>query len=259
MEANRVVREVVSLIRDRKYTGTVGVTTPFRDQANRIRDGLNRELSPAEATSVDLLVDTVHKFQGDERDCIFFSPVVSQSTPDTALGFLRSTGNLFNVAITRARAVLCVVGDMDECGKCGVDYLAKFANHCANLAAEVPEEQWGAPFESPWEEVLHHALVNAGLKPMPQYVVNQYRLDLALKQGEIWLDVEVDGERYHRDWTGDICRSDVIRNQRLSEQGWRVLRFWVYEIRDDLPGCVRRVMQATGQEDGDSPDNPASA
>jgi very-short-patch-repair endonuclease len=201
---------------------------------------LYKELSAAEHHTADLLVDVVHKFQGDERDCIFFSPVVSESTPDTALGFLRSTGNLFNVAVTRARSILCVVGDMDECARCGVEYLAKFANHCADSAAKGPKDEWGGPFESPWEKVLYSALVGAGMKPMPQYIVNQYRLDLALKQEDIWLDVEVDGE-HHRDWTGDICRSDVIRNQRLSEQGWRVLRFWVYEIRDDLPGCVRKV------------------
>ncbi|MCX5671527.1 MAG: AAA domain-containing protein [Planctomycetota bacterium] len=243
-EAKRVVAEVVSLIRERRYTGTVGVTTPFRHQANHIRDGLFRELSAAEIANAELLVDVVHKFQGDERDCMFFSPVVSQATPDTALGFLRSTGNLFNVAVTRARAVLFVVGDMDACGHSGVEYLEGFVKHCRTSEVAKPSEQRGGEFESPWEKVLYDALVQSGMKPMPQYVFNQYRLDLAIKKEDIWLDVEVDGERYHRAWTGDITRADVIRNQRLAEQGWRVIRFWVYEVRDDLEGCVRRVRDA---------------
>jgi very-short-patch-repair endonuclease/polyhydroxyalkanoate synthesis regulator phasin len=246
-EAKRVAAEVVSLIRNRKYTGSVGVTTPFRAQANRIRDILQKEMSAAEVSAADLLVEVVHKFQGDERDCMFFSPVVSDSMPETALGFLRSTGNLFNVAITRARAILFVVGDMEQCRCCGIDYLAKFAEHCSCATHDEENEEWGGPFESPWEKVLYDALVQDGMKPMPQYVINQYRLDLAIKTPRVRLDVEVDGERYHRDWTGDICRSDVIRNQRLSEQGWSVLRFWVYEIRDDLPDCVRRVREALGR------------
>ena len=31
--------------------------------------------------------------------------------------------------------------------------------------------------------------------------------------------------------------------RRLSDLGWDILRFWVYEIRDDLEGSVRRVFR----------------
>ena len=59
--------------------------------------------------------------------------------------------------------------------------------------------------------------------------------------GDRKLDIEVDGERYHRDWTGELCRRDIIRNQRLIELGWEVKRFWVYQVRDDMDGCIRWV------------------
>lgn len=42
-------------------------------------------------------------------------------------------------------------------------------------------------------------------------------------------------------WTGELCRRDPIRNQRLFELGYDVLRFWVYEVRDDLPSCLKRI------------------
>jgi len=51
----------------------------------------------------------------------------------------------------------------------------------------------------------------------------------------------VDGERYHRNWDGELCWRDQIRNQRLIELGWDIMRFWVYQIRDDLDYCVDRV------------------
>jgi very-short-patch-repair endonuclease len=51
----------------------------------------------------------------------------------------------------------------------------------------------------------------------------------------------VDGEPYHRNWTGKLRCRDQIRNQRLFELGYDVRRFWVYEIRDDIGRCVRAV------------------
>jgi len=65
--------------------------------------------------------------------------------------------------------------------------------------------------------------------------------DLALFDGERKLDIEVDGENYHRNWDGELCRRDQIRSRRLSDLGWDIERFWVYEIRDNLAGSVRRV------------------
>jgi superfamily I DNA and/or RNA helicase len=52
----------------------------------------------------DFLSEAVHSFQGDERDVMLFSPVVSAGIGDGAINFLRRTPNLFNVAVTHARA-----------------------------------------------------------------------------------------------------------------------------------------------------------
>jgi len=116
------------------YRGTVGVVTPFRAQANRIRDLVNAHPHASLLLNkLELLIDTVHKFQGDERDVIIFSPVVSKGIAVGAVGFLKKTDNLFNVAITRARAALIVVGDPSAAKNAGVDYLAAFANYVENL------------------------------------------------------------------------------------------------------------------------------
>src|SRR5581483_4270136 len=94
---------------------------------------------------------------------------------------------------------------------------------------------------SDWERVLFQALTEAGLRPVPQYVEPPYTLDLALFDGDRKLDIEVDGEHYHRNWDGEVCRRDQIRSRRLTDLGWDVMRFWVYELRDDLAGSVERV------------------
>lgn len=256
-EAAAIVKEIRRLVTDNGYTGTVGVVTPFRTQAERIRAAIERspELVSALAKN-DFLVDTVHKFQGDERDLMFFSPVISQGTPQGALGFLKNTGNLFNVAITRARAVLVVVGDFGYCLKCAVPYMEHFASYVGGImlrqqkeakrALEYPADRLYPKVSNPeqvsdWERLFYTALFDAGIRTIPQYPVEKYKLDLAIIDGGRMLDIEVDGEMYHKDWNGELCYRDQLRNQRLFELGWDVKRFWVYQIRDDLQGCIEQV------------------
>lgn len=94
---------------------------------------------------------------------------------------------------------------------------------------------------SDWERVFYRAMYAAGLRPVPQYEEAPYTLDFALFNGDRKLDIEVDGEHYHRHWDGELCRRDQIRSRRLSDAGWDVMRFWVYEIRDHLEESLGRV------------------
>jgi very-short-patch-repair endonuclease len=255
-EAQALIAALIDLLVTRKYTGSVGVVTPFRAQAQLLQSLIRSRPELEGASSrAELLVDTVHKFQGDERDVMFFSPVVSKGISDGALAFLRSNGNLFNVAITRARGLLYVVGDRGAAASCGVDYLEAFVKYVSALdTARSPvadPEPWilGPDYPvvshpervSDWERVFYRAMVAAGLRPIPQFSVEQYDLDFALFEGSRKLAIEVDGERYHRTWTGELCLRDQLRNQRLIELGWDVQRFWVYELRDEMQRCVQLV------------------
>ena len=258
-EAEAVLEVLHDLLVVRKFQGTVGVVTPFRAQAQLMQELLVQHAVLANLVSrAELLVDTVHRFQGDERDVMIFSPVISVDAPPGAISFLRSNGNLFNVAITRARGLLHVVGDRAAAAASGVDYLAEFADYVGRLTADaataaavaaVAAPSLGADYPavsrpervSDWERLFYRALYQAGLRPIPQFTVEQFDLDFAVVVGNRRLNIEVDGERYHRSWTGELCLRDQLRNQRLIERGWDVKRFWVYEIRDRLPECVRQV------------------
>ena len=267
-EAEAVVTVLTRLLLEQGYRGSIGVVSPFRGQANLIRelcvrdDTLQRALDDAA-----FLSDTVHRFQGDERDLIIFSPVISEGTPGQSLNFLKNNRNLFNVAITRARAMLLVVGDRTVTRHCGVEYLEKFAQYVEQLSEESDaisaagqQADYGPEYPdsvdrskvSDWEVRLYEALYRAGIPSIPQYSIEQYLLDLAVIDGDRRLDIEVDGERYHRNWTGELCRRDQIRNQRLYELGWDVMRFWVYEVRDEMDLCVKKVRQWVEKSQGGS-------
>ncbi|OQB20467.1 MAG: RecBCD enzyme subunit RecD [Firmicutes bacterium ADurb.Bin182] len=259
-EAVAVVKELKRLV-NAGYAGSIGVTTPFRLQAERIKSALENtepRLYDILLRDHEFIADTVHKFQGDERDLMIFSSVVTQGTPNSTLGFLNSTGNLFNVAITRARAVLVVIGDYRYCTKCNISYLNKFSDYYDKLIAgerknqkitSIPDSRdypWVANPEqvSVWEKVLYIALHDAGIQSIPQYPVDKYKLDFALiLNNDKKLDIEVDGAMYHRKWNGELCYRDQIRNQRLFELGWDVKRFWVCQIRDDMPWCIQQIKE----------------
>ncbi len=254
VEAEAVVAEMRKLVIENSYAGSIGVVTPFRAHANRIRvlvhedEELSRQLA-----ALDFVVDTVHGFQGDERDVILFSPVVSAGTGESALRFLNHNGNLFNVAITRARSELIVLGDLQAALDSRIGYLAGFAEYARDISAREKSMRCsGEPgpeyppvarpdLVSDWERIFYKAMYAAGLRPVPQYEEAPYTLDFALFERDRQLDIEVDGENYHRNWDGELCRRDQIRSRRLNDAGWDVMRFWVYEIRDDLEACVERV------------------
>jgi very-short-patch-repair endonuclease len=263
-EAAAVVAALRDLLVTRGYTGSVGVVTPFRAQVASLQRAVAEDPQlTAAAARAELLVDTVHKFQGDERDVMFFSPVVAEGMPQGGLSFLRANGNLFNVAITRARGLLHVVGDRAAASNCGIDYLASFSQHVELVATARRKQDDGQPDEedlggryptvsnpervSEWEHRLYEALYRAGLRPVPQFSVEQYDLDFALFDGDRRLNIEVDGEKYHRSWTGELCHRDQLRNQRLIELGWEVKRFWVPEIRDRLEDCVAAIKKWQGE------------
>ena len=41
-------------------------------------------------------------------------------------------------------------------------------------------------------------------------------------------------------------------NRELAEAGWKVLRFWDFEVRKDLAGCIERLVQSLHQQGADA-------
>jgi hypothetical protein len=56
------------------------------------------------------------------------------------------------------------------------------------------------------------------------------------------LGIEVNPEHASRPWTYREFKRTHRRDQRLVGLGWGVRRFMVGEVRDDLAGCVERVV-----------------
>ncbi|MEU1656122.1 AAA domain-containing protein [Streptomyces griseofuscus] len=92
---------------------TVGVVTPFAPQAEALR----RRLRPYDEER--LRIGTVHTFQGGERDVMVFTLVAGDGMHPGAVEWVGGQLNLWNVAVTRARSHLIVVGDKERWRKRG--------------------------------------------------------------------------------------------------------------------------------------------
>jgi superfamily I DNA and/or RNA helicase len=116
----------------------IGVVTPFKRQAEKIRSRLKSEWGD-EADAIS--VGTAHTFQGDEREVIMFSPVAAKGISETTLRWMNNPGsdakNLLNVALTRARQELHIVGDADFFRKAG-HLLGDLVLYCENLGRLAP-------------------------------------------------------------------------------------------------------------------------
>jgi very-short-patch-repair endonuclease len=217
------------------YSGTVGVTTPFRDQVLALEEAIQTAIPATKLEAADFRVATVDGFQGQERDVILFSPVVGAASRMTTVTFLQKDHRRLNVAISRARAVAHVFGDLDFARSGRLRTLAALAS-----AATEPRKRRGeGVFDSEWERILDAAMRARGLAPVPQYEIAGRRLDFALfGRGDIKLDIEVDGRFWHQNIDGSRKLSDLWRDHQLKSLGWRVRRFWVDELSRDMEACL---------------------
>lgn len=87
--------------------GDVAVITPYDAQVRRLRDRL------AEPLAAGLEIGSVDGFQGREKEAIVLDLVRSNDTGE--LAFLADVRRM-NVAVTRARRLLVVVGDSATLG-----------------------------------------------------------------------------------------------------------------------------------------------
>ncbi|HEK25105.1 MAG TPA: hypothetical protein ENO33_01850 [Hydrogenobaculum sp.] len=89
----------------------IGIITPFLDQEIYIRRSLGRYRN--------IEIGTVHKFQGKEFPVIIFSTVVFSEDQLGKVKFFNSSPNLLNVAISRAKHLFVVVGNLNILEKSG--------------------------------------------------------------------------------------------------------------------------------------------
>ena len=119
-EASLVKRHVKALVGAGVHTEDIAVVTPYNAQLSLLSQdlGLKEAFPGIELGSVD-------GFQGREKEAVIVSLVRSNSEGE--VGFLGEKRRL-NVAMTRPKRQLCVIGDSETVGK-GSSFLKKWMEH----------------------------------------------------------------------------------------------------------------------------------
>jgi superfamily I DNA and/or RNA helicase len=113
-------QQVVSLMKEflsrsekgERFAGSIGVVTPYSAQVSLLESLVSSDtelLSLIERCNCTIEINSVDAYQGRERDIIIFSTVRSNNL--AKVGFL-SDWRRMNVALTRAKSALIVVGDL---------------------------------------------------------------------------------------------------------------------------------------------------
>ncbi|XP_069562717.1 putative helicase mov-10-B.2 [Brachyistius frenatus] len=130
-------------------TGEIGIIAPYRKQVEKIQTALQTDKDLIKENLKNITVGTVEKFQGKEFNVILVSavrsnPKLTEHDQRFTLGFV-SDEKRFNVAITRARALLIVVGDprvlkINQTWNKFIDYCSKEGGYRGITVSDAEED-----------------------------------------------------------------------------------------------------------------------
>jgi len=139
-EAETIVEIIQSLLKAKVIPTEIGVVVPYRAQGRAIRK-LLRHILPSREILRELVVDTVERMQGQEREVVLISMTTSNPAFASRLAEFYFQPERLNVSITRPRTKLIVVGsshvlralpDHPE-GDEWVDLLKDLLAHCTHF------------------------------------------------------------------------------------------------------------------------------
>jgi hypothetical protein len=206
------VDAVMDLIAELSAGGhtSIGVVTPFRKQADALERRILDEIDEQEIRTRHLRVGTVHGFQGNQRESMIISTVVS---PDglSSLRFVEDP-NLFNVMVTRGQFDTWLVTSVAASDLGTHSLLAAYLRH----AETPPSPEYHAPADPGWTAEVLAALRGYDLRVVPEYPVGPHSIDIVVGDGEAALGVET---HVH---AGGVA-AHIARHLALRRAGWELI------------------------------------
>ena len=239
-EAEQTVEQLRGII-ESAYE-TVGVVTPFTAQARLIDQLATTQLGQDRLKEIDFVSGTAHRFQGGERDAIVLSFVLAPGMSQSGARWIEKERNLLNVAVSRARRALIVLGHplITDFGSPTLASLRAYLRDevARNEGAGTPAAEFRT--DSTSEKLLLDAMQLGDFLPYAKLELEGYELDFALLEQGIKLNVEVDGDQ-HFDARGRQRRQDITRDRVLAKLGWTVLRIPAWRCHEEIDSLIEEI------------------
>lgn len=108
-------KEIMPELKQKLSVDEIGIVSPYNEQKIRLQDAINNE---------NIQIDTVHKYQGREKDAIIITTVNNQ------ISEFIDDPKMLNVATTRSKRFLRLVVSRDICEKDGnINDLVKYIKY----------------------------------------------------------------------------------------------------------------------------------
>jgi very-short-patch-repair endonuclease len=273
-EAKAIVAQIAECCEDPAYTGkTFGVISLMGSRQSELinslllgKDGIGAE----EIEKRHLVCGRPYDFQGDERDVIFLS-LVDAPQDGQPCRMIRDadTQRRFNVAVSRARDQLwlfhsptlndlrpeCLryrlleycqnpkVDQPEEIGDTTVTTLRRMALNKSLREMKPKDANNSLPFDSWFEVDVFLKIVDRGYRVLPQYRVNERRIDLVVEGLRGRLAVECDGDEFH---TLEHWDADMTRQRELERCGWTFWRLRGSEFYREPEAALTELWETLG-------------
>lgn len=241
-EAVYIAKEVRKICNDINMSHrTIGVISLLgNEQAKRIEELLNEEINFEQKLRHKIKCGDALTFQGEERDIMFLSMVVTPKDCKANSGDVFT--QRFNVAASRAKDRMYLVRsvnieDLSPIDTLRINLIKHFHNPFGDNESNTKNIR--DLCESKFEKDVYDFLCDRGFKVIPQFRVGNYRIDLVVEgHNDNKLAIECDGDNYHphSKWADDIKRQRVL--ERAGWKFWRCFASTYYlnikETQNDL-------------------------
>ena len=219
---------------------SIGVVTPFAAQAQLIERRAEERIGRIALRTVGFTCGTAHGLQGDAREAVIISAVLAPGIAGNGARWIERERNLLNVAVSRARQSLLVLGHPGV-GSLGCETLESLRDWLKGNAGGSALVA-GDRTDSASERVLLKAMQFQGIPPDAKVNVGGYELDFALREEGLKLDIEVDGDQ-HLDVRRRQRRQDIARDRVLGKLGWSVLRIPAWRCHRDIDAVIHDILR----------------
>jgi hypothetical protein len=190
MEAEQVITSIKQQILKDSQTGIVhsmGVISPFSDQANFIMKLIAGNFSEAEVSKHRLRSATPYGFQGEERDIMLISFCIDNDARRAAVYLNKA--DVFNVAVTRARQRQELFISIDETQLPETNLLRRYINSIKEFEAK---HSVNALIDGFQQQVIQ-ALESHGVKTWSGYAIAGTEIDILCRYQGQYLALDLIG------------------------------------------------------------------
>lgn len=218
-EAYAIVDKIVECCNNPEYDNmSMGVISLLGDeQAELIENRLIEKLGMEEIIKRNLVCGDAYSFQGDERDVMFLSFVISNNAK---FGILSKNSDMrrFNVAASRARNQMWLFHSIDledlnpKCIRYKLlEYGMNYDKYCED---KVDEEKY---IFTEFEEDVYNQLKNHNLQVTPKVHIGKYNIDFVVN-GQEKIAIECVGAKREEKYSWE---ESFQRQHTLERVGWK--------------------------------------